>query len=102
MRALIFAFAALAAACSQPAQTTAPVPPATPAAEADSAALLVALTPVLAADLGQPTVALTAQTVRVQNDWGWLVAQPEGVDWSKTRYAGRAEAGVLDGNGTTY
>jgi hypothetical protein len=45
---------------------------------------------------------LEATTVRVQDDWGWLVAQPQSVDWSTTKYAAQAEAGALDGNGTTY
>ena len=99
MRLLI---AALAAACSPPAQTTPATPPEAPSAEAESASLVAALTPVVAADVGQPNVTLTAETVRVQDDWGWLVAQPHGVDWSATKYAARAEAGALDGNGTTY
>ncbi|HRE44814.1 MAG TPA: hypothetical protein PKY87_12710 [Terricaulis sp.] len=103
MRALVLALAL--AACSQPA--SAPQnPPAPPSPEAATQSLVDALTPVLAADIGQP-VALTPSQTRIMDEWGWLVAHPAqasgaAIDWSQTKYAENAEAGVLDGDGVTY
>jgi hypothetical protein len=62
--------------------------------------------PVVSEDVGQP-VSFTIDTVRVDNDWGWLVVQPQAsaggeIDWSQTKYATQAAEGVLDGGGTTY
>lgn len=111
MRALVLAVAVLAVACSPPAPKSEAPPgePGIPAAEAPNPqrdAMTAALAPRVEAEIGQP-VAFTVNVMRVQNDWGWLVAQPwtpDGtqIDWSQTRYAQRATDGVLDGGGTTY
>lgn len=103
MRALLLALAL--AACSQPA-TDAPAPPPPPSAEAMSQELIDALTPVVAAEIGQP-VALTASQTRVMNEWGYVIAQPTqpdgaAIDWSTTLLAERAAEGVLDSNGQTH
>lgn len=113
MKKIVLAFALLAA-CSPPAQQqqqqqaqqTDPLGPAVPEPNAQELAMTTALAQAAAADIGQP-VKFTASVTRVRNEWGWLVAQPwtpEGaaLDWSRTRYAQRAQDGVLDGNGTTY
>lgn len=110
MRAMILAIAVLAAACSPPAQKT-EAPPGEPgipveASNPERDALTAALAPRVEAEIGRP-VSFTITTMRVQDDWGWLVAQPwtpDGaqIDWSQTRYAERAAEGVLDGGGTTY
>jgi hypothetical protein len=110
MRALILALAALAAACSPPTQK-ADAPPGEPGIPAEASnpeqnAMTSALAPRVEAEIGQP-VSFTVTTMRVENDWGWLVAQPwtpDGaqIDWSQTRYAERAREGMLDGGGTTY
>jgi hypothetical protein len=110
MRGMILALAALAAACSPPAQK-AEVPPGEPGIPAEASnperdAMTAALAPRVQAEIGQP-VSFTVTTMRVENDWGWLVAQPwtpDGaqIDWSQTRYAERAAEGMLDGGGTTY
>jgi len=106
MRALVIALALVA--CSPPAQE--PTPMVSPAPEASPAAISAelgaTLAPIVAAEIGQP-VSFAPTEVRVYGDWAWLVAQPqtpEGapIDWSHTPYAERAEAGVLDGGGTTY
>ena len=112
MRAMLLATAALAAACSPPAPKSAEAPPGEPGAPAAEAsnperdALTAALAPRVSAEIGRP-VSFTVETMRVENDWAWVVAQPwtpEGaqIDWSQTRYAERAAEGVLDGGGTTY
>lgn len=103
MRALLFALALVA--CSQPA-TDAPTPPPPPSAEAMSQELIDALTPVVAAEVGQP-ITLTASQTRVMNEWGYVIAQPTkpdgaAIDWSTTALAGRAAEGVLDSNGETH
>lgn len=106
MRALLIAVAALAAACSPPAATTSGAPPAAPAPDATTQALLGALTPVVAEDIGQP-VSLQTTNVNVRDEWAFVIAQPKqpdgsAIDWSTTSYAQRAADGVLDGDGTTY
>jgi hypothetical protein len=112
MRRMLFVLVTVfAAACSPPApQTEAPPSePGVPAAEAPNPerdAMTAALAPRVEAEIGQP-VSFTVNTMRVENDWGWIVAQPwtpDGtqIDWSQTRYAERAAQGVLDGGGTTY
>lgn len=103
MRALVLALALVA--CSQPA-TEAPAPPPPPSAEAVSQDLLDVLTPVIAADVGQP-VALTASRTRVMNEWAYVVVQPTrpdgaAIDWSTTALAQRVADGVLDSNGETH
>lgn len=110
MRAVVFALAAIVVACSPPAQK-AETPPGEPgipveAPNADRDAMTAALAPRVQAEIGQP-VSFTVTTMRVEDDWGWLVAQPwtphgTQIDWSQTRYAERAAEGVLDGGGTTY
>lgn len=102
MRALLLALALVA--CTPPAPEAPPPPPLS--ADAMSQPLIDALTPVIAADVNQP-VTMTASQVRVMNEWGWIVAQPAApgggaIDWARTKYAGQAEAGALDGGGTTY
>jgi hypothetical protein len=106
MRVLVVALAFLAA-CSPPAQQ-APGQSSEQigASETQTDPLALALTPVLAEDIGRP-VTLSVQTSRMEGDFGWIVAQPwtpEGaqIDWSQTRYAERAAEGALDGGGTTY
>lgn len=112
MRAAVLALILLALACSPaPHQQgkAAPGEPGLPAGEApdpDRDRMTAALAPRVEAEIGRP-VSFTVNTMRVENDWGWLVAKPwtpEGVqiDWSQTRYADRAADGALDGAGTTY
>lgn len=109
MNRLVIAAAALAlAACAPPASEQAAPPAAPPVASADaaSAVLLAAATPVIAEEFGQP-ISLAPTTVRIQDDWAWLVAQPQTpsggeIDLSTTRFASAVENGVFDGNGTTY
>ena len=97
---------ALLCACSPapPATTSSTQVAITPGPEQD--ALIAALTPVITSDLGQPVV-FTVDTARAEGDWGWLVVTPKtpagtAIDFSTTKYASQAEAGVLDGGGTTY
>jgi hypothetical protein len=95
------------AACSEP---TAP-PPAPAASEApdpavSSAEVLAAAAPVVSATIGL-SVSLSPTTVNIQDDWAWVVAQPQtpeggAIDWSATAFAEDAALGVLDGGGTTY
>jgi hypothetical protein len=107
MRALLIAVVALAAACSPPTTTTeTPETPAAPAPDATTEALLGALTPVVAQDVGQP-VSLQTTNVNVRDEWAFVIAQPKkpdgsAIDWSTTSLAQRAVDGVLDGDGTTY
>jgi hypothetical protein len=111
MRAMVFVLAALGVACSPPAQKNAEAPAGEPGVPAEASnpeqeAMTAALAPRVQAEIGQP-VSFTVTTMRVENDWGWLVAQPwtpDGaqIDWSQTRYAERAAEGMLDGGGTTY
>ena len=112
MRHWSWSLATLIVACSPPAQKNDEAPagqPGAPAAEApnpEQDAMVAALAPRVQAEIGRP-VSFTVTTMRVENDWGWLVAQPwtpDGaqIDWSQTRYAERAAQGVLDGGGTTY
>jgi len=107
MRAVFVALASSVAACSEPA-----APPSAPAAsEAPDPAtaradVLAASAPIVSATIGLP-VSLSPTTVNIQDDWAWVVAQPqtpEGgtIDWSATTFAEDAELGVLDGGGTTY
>lgn len=105
---------ALLAACSPPAQTStgksaSASAPATvagqhldPAAQALAAVVATAVSD----EIGQP-VSLRVTTATVQDTWGWVIAQPRtptdgAINWRQTRYAARAEAGDLDGDGTTY
>ncbi len=65
-----------------------------------------ALATAAGAEIGQP-VKFAVTEKRTDGEWGWLVAQPwtpDGaqIDWSQTRYAERAAAGMLDGRGATY
>lgn len=97
------------AACSPPpeeqAENTAPAlghetPDPVPAAVTD------AVTAAVAADIGRP-VLFDATTLNIDGDWAWVIGMPQNpgatpLDWSTTKYADRAEAGALDGNGTTY
>ncbi|MGQ0532884.1 MAG: hypothetical protein ACT4OF_09385 [Caulobacteraceae bacterium] len=107
MRAVLFALAALTAACSPPTTTSeTPEPPATPSADATTQALVTALTPVVSQEIGQP-VSLQATNVNVRDEWAFITAQPRkpdgsAIDWSTTALAQRAADGVLDGDGTTY
>jgi hypothetical protein len=108
MRALLIAVVALAAACSPPAATTTETleTPTAPAPDATTQALLTALTPVVAQDVGQP-VSLQTTNVNVRDEWAFVIAQPKkpdgsAIDWSTTSFAQRAADGVLDGDGTTY
>lgn len=104
LKAILAAFALVA--CTPPAPTEPAAPPAAPAPEAASQELLDTLTPVVSAAIGQP-VSFTIDTVRVDNDWAWLVVQPQAadgspLDWSQTSFAAAHAEGALDGNGTTY
>jgi hypothetical protein len=115
MRAVLIAsFAVCVVACTPP---SSPTPPAQDTSTASAAgetlpadperdAMIATLTPAVSADIGQP-ISFVATSSRTQGDWGWLIAQPwtpqgAALDWSQTRYADRAQAGVLDGGGTTY
>jgi hypothetical protein len=94
------------AACSPPAPSEPAAPAPAPAADAANAEMLAALAPVVSAAIGQP-ISFTIDTVRVDNDWAWLVVQPQAadgspLDWSQTSFASAHANGVLDGNGTTY
>lgn len=110
MRAVFVALALSVAACSEPA-----APPSAPSAPAASEApdpataradVLAASAPIVSATIGLP-VSLSPTTVNIQDDWAWVVAQPQtpeggAIDWSATTFAEDAELGVLDGGGTTY
>lgn len=105
----MIATAALAlAACTPPAseQATPPTPPPVASADAATAELLAAATPIITEEFGQP-ISLAPTTVRIQDDWAWLVAQPQApsggeIDWTTTPFASAVEHGAFDGNGTTY
>ena len=108
MRAVFVALAlSAAAACSDPVSP----PSASNVSEApdpatSSTAILTAATPAVSATIGQP-ISLSPTTVNVQDDWAWVVAQPQtpeggAIDWSATSFAEDAALGVLDGGGTTY
>jgi hypothetical protein len=109
MRALVVALGLALAACSEPAppgEPPAPAAPEAPSADATTADLLAAAVPVVSATIGTP-VGLAPSTVNIQNDWAWLVVQPQTptggeIDWSTTAFAEDAALGVLDGGGTTY
>ena len=106
LKALVAALALAACSPQAPSEPTPPAAPAAPSPEAESQELLDALTPVVAADIGQP-VSFTIDTVRVQNEWAWLVVQPQApgggaIDWARTKYGEQSAEGVLDGGGTTY
>ena len=113
MRNWILAAAMFAAACSPPAheQPKGEAPAAggeTQIAEPtpEQRAMADALAQRAASDIGVP-VKFTITSAQTEGDWAFIVAQPwspEGaaLDWSQTRYAQRAQDGVLDGNGTTY
>ncbi len=94
------------AACSPQAPTEPAPPPAPAAADAANAEMLAALTPLVSDAVGQP-VSFTIDTVRVDNDWAWLVVQPQAADgspleWSQTSFASAHEHGAMDSNGTVY
>lgn len=104
IKALLAALALVA--CAPPAPSEPASPPAPSAPEAANEEMLAALTPVVSAAIGQP-VSFTIDTVRVDNDWAWLVVQPRAadgsaLDWSQTSFASAHANGVLDGDGTTY
>lgn len=102
MRFAFAALALLAAACSPPASEAPSSEAAIPQGNVD-AALLNAVSAALMADFGTTQgVSLTSDTIRTEGDWGWVIAQPQNVDWSQTKYAEQAAEGMLDGNGTTY
>lgn len=107
MRRLAIVVFALLAACSPPGQQRSDTPAGHAAPNDEQAdALAAALTPALSEAIGRP-VSLEVQTSTMDGTWGWIVAQPwtpEGaqIDWSQTRYAERAQEGLLDGNGLTY
>lgn len=105
MRNLMITVLALTAACAP-----APAPPAAPAAEAaateSTAAILSALTPIIAAEIGQG-VLLEPEQVNQQGQWAWVWAQPRqldgaSIDWSKTALASRYENGAMDEAGGAY
>ncbi len=63
-------------------------------------AILAALTPVIAAEIGQP-VQLEIRQVNAQGEWAWVWLQPRqadgaALDWSTTALASRYENGVMD------
>ena len=69
------------------------------------AALLDALRPVIARDLGQP-VKFVVEKLRAKGDWAFAVVRPQtpegrAIDFSRTRYAPLLREGVFDGD-TTY
>ena len=113
LRAVLVALVTITA-CSPPSQTAdkggaqSTTIPVAAAQNIDPAAapLVAILTPAVSEEIGQP-VSLQVTTARVQDQWGWVIAQPRSpsggqVDWTQTKYASRAEAGDLDGDGTTY
>jgi hypothetical protein len=114
MRVAILALALALTACN-PAQapseqTEAPATTAgdgqTQAPDPERDAMAAALAGPAGEAIGTP-VSFTVTTKTVDGDWGWLVTQPwtqdgTAIDWSTTRYAARAQEGVLDGGGTTY
>lgn len=107
MRALLIAVVALAAACSPPATTTeTPEAPAAPSADAATQALLDVLTPVVAAEVGQP-VSLRTETVTVRDEWAYvdaavLKADGSAIDWTATYLASRYENGAMDEGGGVH
>ncbi|MDZ4693055.1 hypothetical protein [Terricaulis sp.] len=107
MKIKAFIAALALSACSPPAPNeTAPPPAAAAAPEVANEAMLAALTPLVSAAIGQP-VSFTIDTVRVDNDWAWLVVQPQAadgspLDWSQTSFASAYANGVLGDNGATY
>jgi len=107
MRAVFVALALSAAACSDPVSPpSAPNASEAPDPATSSTAILTAATPAVSATIGQP-ISLSPTTVNVQDDWAWVVAQPQtpeggAIDWSATSFAEDAALGVLDGGGTTY
>jgi hypothetical protein len=101
MRMLIVALLALSSACAQP-----PATPSTSAVSEQGAAMLAALNPVIAAEIGQP-VRLESQQMNVQGEWAWVWVQPRqpdgaAIDWSTTALASRYENGVMDAAGGAY
>lgn len=97
--AAIAAVFAMLSACSPPAETP-QSGAAQPASERE--AILAAVTPVIAADLGQP-VLFEPTTLNTKGDWAWIVGAPRTaagapIDWATTSHAARAQEGMLDGN----
>jgi hypothetical protein len=106
MRGMMLAFAVFAVACSPATTTEAPQPPAAPSADATTQALVAALTPLVAQELGQ-AVSLQVSDSNVRDEWAFVTAQPRrpdgsAIDWSTTTLAERAAQGVLGSDGATY
>lgn len=112
MRALLItAVAGLAAACSPPASTTTETPevPAAPlpgAQDEQTQALLNALQPLVAGEVGQP-VSLEPRTVNVRDEWAYVDAQVRNSDgseinWTTTSLASRYENGAMDTGGGVH
>ncbi len=105
MRIVLTAILALAAACSPPPTgTETPNPQA--ATSDNSAAILSALTPIVAAEIGAP-VRLEIKQANVQDDWAWIAVQtlqPDGsaISWPTTALASRYENGAMDEGGGAY
>lgn len=102
MRIAFASLALFAVACS-PSEDVAPAPVAeAPAAYNEEAGMLNVVSDALSADLGLPRVALTSDTIRTDGDWGWVVARPQNVDWTQTKYESAFTNGVFDESGATY
>ena len=105
MRPFFITILTLVAACTQAPSTT-EAPPEPPVMSERSAAMLSALTPVIAAEIGGP-VRLDLKQVNVQEEWAWLAVQPlrpdgSAIVWSTTALASRYENGAMDESGATY
>ncbi len=105
MRLLFTAILALAAACSQPPANT-EISNSPAASSENSAAMISALTPIVAAEIGAP-VRLEIKQVNVQQEWAWVTVQPlqpdgSAITWSTTALASRYENGAMDESGYTY
>lgn len=106
MRALLVSIAALAAACSPPAATTAETPSAPAAApqpDATTQTLFNILTPLVSAEVGKP-VSLRANNVNVRDEWAYvdaavLNADGSPIDWSATNMASAYANGAMDTGG---
>lgn len=105
MRIVLAAIFVLTAACSQPPAST-EAPNAPPATSDASAAMISALAPVVAAEIGTP-VRLEVKQANVQDEWAWIAVQtlqPDGspIAWSATALASRYENGAMDEGGGAY
>lgn len=106
MRALLVAVALSVAACSQPAEPPVPAAPEAPSADAATEALLIVLTPVVSAEIGQP-IRFDPTSVSVRDQWAYVVGDPRqtdgaALDWSTTALASRYEHGAMDESGATH